>query len=139
MGTLASVRLRPRLTPLSSTLLTTASPSAPALVLTPSPRDLTPLPRAMLLMLMVTTDTTLASVRLRLTLLSCTLAMLATLTLPSMVLSPTLWPPPLLAMSTLPMLVSAPTISELLSLARLSHWLQYGCLHPTSRKALGTD
>merc|ERR1719228_2973001 len=99
-----------------------------------------PLPRAMLLMLtlvttLATTDTTLASVRLRPTLLSCTLAMLATLMLPSMALSPTLWPPPLLAMITLPMLVSAPTILELLSLARLSHWLQYGYLHQTSRKA----
>merc|ERR1712106_1075751 len=59
--------------------------------------------------------TTMASVRLRLTLLS---SMLDTHTPPSMVLSLMLLPPPLLDSSTLPMLGSAPTIWGLLFLAR---------------------
>merc|ERR1712098_951814 len=102
---------------------TPASHSAPALVLTQSPRDLMPPPRDMLLMPMATvsdtTDTTMASVMLMLTLLSCTLAMLDTpMPLPTE-LTPTLLLPPPLDSSTLPMLVSAPTTSELLFLAKL--------------------
>merc|ERR1712055_421585 len=97
--------------------------SAPALVLTPSPRDLMPPPRALLLMvmlltLMLPTDTTMASVKLRLTLLSSTLDMLDTLMLPRMELTPTLSLPPPLDLSTLPTLVSVLTTLELLSLAR---------------------
>merc|ERR1712098_90301 len=89
---------------------TPVSHSAPALVLTQSPRDLMPPPRDMLLTSVDTTDTTMASVMLMLTLLSCTLAMLDT---------PMLLLPPPLDSSTLPMLVSAPTTSELLFLAKL--------------------
>merc|ERR1712106_61946 len=97
----------------------TASHSAPALVLTRSPRDLTPPPRDLLLtMAMAMPVTTMASVRLRLTLLSSMLDMLATHTPLSMVLSPTLLPPPLLDSSTPPMSGSAPTIWGLLCLAR---------------------
>merc|ERR1739838_129393 len=85
---------------------------APALVLTRSPRDLTPPLRDLLLTTgMAMLDTTMASVRLRLTLLS------------SMLLSPTLLPPPLLDSSTLPTWGSAPTIWGLLFLARQSHLL----------------
>merc|ERR1711972_1192029 len=98
---------------------TTVSHSAPALVLTPSPRDLMPPPRDMLLTSVDTTDTTMASVMLMLTLLSCTLAMLDTPMPLPMELSPTLLLPPPLDSSTLPMLVSAPTTSELLFLAKL--------------------
>merc|ERR1719483_1764106 len=68
--------------------------------------------------------TTMASVRLRLTLLSC---MLDTHTPLSMVLSPMLLPPPLLDSSTPPMLGSAPTIWGLLFLARQSHLLSSAC------------
>merc|ERR1712121_130309 len=104
-------------TPLFSMVLTTVSHSAPALVLTQSPRDLMPPPRDMLLTSVDTTDTTLASVMLML--LSCTLAMLDT-PMPLLTeLTPTLLLPPPLDSSTLPMLVSAPTTSELLFLARL--------------------
>merc|ERR1711892_772325 len=99
--TLASVKPRLRLTPLSSTLPTTASHSAPALVLTRSPRDLTPPLRDLLL------TTAMAM-----------LDTLATHTPPSMVLSLMPLPPPLLDSSTLPMSGSAPTTSELLFLAR---------------------
>merc|ERR1712106_329569 len=123
--TLASVKPRLRLTPLSSTLPTTASHLAPALVLTRSPRDLTPPLRDLLLtMAMAMLVTTMASVRLRLTLLS---SMLDTHTPLSMVLSPTLLPPPLLDSSTLPILVSAPTIWGLLFLARQLHPLSSAC------------
>merc|ERR1712106_1215824 len=124
--TLANVKLRLRLTQLSSTLPTTASHSAPALVLTRSPRALTPPLRDLLLTTaMAMLDTTMASVRLRLklTLLSCMLDMLDTHTPLPMVLSPTLLLPPLLDSSTLPMLVSAPTIWGLLCLARQFHLL----------------
>merc|ERR1712106_22107 len=83
------------------------------------PRDLTPPPRDLLLTTaMAMLDTTMASVRLRLTLLSSMLDMLDTHTPPSMVLSLMLLPPPLLDSSTLPMLGSAPTIWGLLFLAR---------------------
>merc|ERR1712123_319975 len=126
--TLASVKPRLRLTLLSSTLPTTASHSAPALVLTRSPRDLTPPPRDLLLTTaMAMLVTTMASVRLRLTLLSCMLDMLDTHTPLPMVLSPTLLPPPLPDSSTLPMLVSAPTIWGLLCLARQFHLLSSAC------------
>merc|ERR1712098_96691 len=98
---------------------TPVSHSAPALVLTQSPRDLMPPPRDMLLTSVDTTDTTMASVMLMLTLLSCMLAMLDTPMPLPMELSPTLLLPPPLDSSTLPMLVSAPTTSELLFLAKL--------------------
>merc|ERR1719495_1784080 len=96
---------------------------APALVLTPSPRDLMPPPRAMLLMLMLLTlmlptDTTMASVKPRLTLLSSTLDMLDTLMLPPMELTPTASPPPMPDLFTLPTLVFVLTTLELPSLAR---------------------
>merc|ERR1712106_22814 len=71
--------------------------------------------------------TTMASVRLRLTQLSSILDMLDTHTPLSMVLSPTLLPPPLLDSSTLPMLDSAPTIWGLLFLARQFHLLSSAC------------
>merc|ERR1712106_102522 len=110
---------RLRLTPLSSTLPTTASHSAPALVLTRSPRDLTPPLRDLLLTTaMAMLVTTMASVRLRLTLLSSMLDMLDTHTPRPMVLSLMLLPPLLLDSSTPPTLVSAPTIWGLLFLAR---------------------
>merc|ERR1712106_626889 len=128
--TLASVKPRLRLTPLSSTLPTTASHSAPALVLTRSPRDLTlPLKDLLLTMAMAMLVTTMASVRLRLSLLSYMLDMLDTHTPLSMVLSPTLLPPPLPDLSTLPMWGSAPTISELLFLVK-----QLQCLKKTSSR-----
>merc|ERR1719470_592379 len=120
----ASVRLRLRLTPLFSMVLTMVSHSAPALVLTQSPRDLMRPPRDMLLMLildmvMATLDTT-ASVMLmlRLTPLFC---MLDTHMPLSMVLSPMLLLPPLPDSSTLPTLVSALTTLELLFLAKQFH------------------
>merc|ERR1712106_873500 len=72
-------------------------------------------------------DTTMASVRLRLTLLSSMLDMLVTHTPLSMVLSPMLLPPPLLDSSILPMSGSAPTIWGLLCLARQSHLLSSAC------------
>merc|ERR1719320_736264 len=62
--------------------------------------------------------TTMASVKLRLTLLSSMLAMLATPTLLPMELSPTLSLPPPPVSFTLPTLVCAPTTLELLFLAR---------------------
>merc|ERR1712064_59898 len=96
--------------------------SAPALVLTPSPRDLTSPPRAMLLMPMLDTlmptVTTMASVKLRLTLLSSMQDMLATPMLLPMELSPTPSLPPPPDSSTLPTLACAPTTLELLFLAR---------------------
>merc|ERR1712013_277582 len=77
----------------------------------------------MLLMPMLDTPmlpmvTTMASVKLRLTLLSSMLAMLATPTLLPMELSPTPSLPPPPVSSTLPTLVCAPTTLELLFLAR---------------------
>merc|ERR1719154_1029110 len=96
------------------------SHSAPALVLTQSPRDLMPLPRDMLLMLILAMPT-MASVMLRLTPLFCTLDMLDTHMPPSMVLSPMPLLPPPLDLSTLPTLVSAPTTLELLFLAKQFH------------------
>merc|ERR1712106_314415 len=126
--TLASVKPRLRLTQLSSTLPTTVSHLAPALVLTRSPRDLTPPPRDLLLtMAMAMLVTTMASVRLRLTLLSSMLDMLATHMPLPMVLSPMLLPPPLLDSSTPPTSGSAPTIWGLLFLARQSHLLSSAC------------
>merc|ERR1712008_443631 len=118
-------------TPLSSTLPTTASHSAPALVLTRSPRDLTPpLKDLLLTTAMAMLDTTMASVRLRLTLLSSMLDMLATHTPLPMVPSPMLLPPPLPDLSTLPMSDSAPTIWELLFLAK-----QIQCLKKNIKQA----
>merc|ERR1712123_477701 len=97
-------------------------------VLTPSPRDLTPPLRALLLITaMAMLVTTMASVRLRLTLLSSMLDMLDTHTPLPMVLSPMPLPPPLLDSSTLPMWGSAPTIWGLLFLARQSHLLSSAC------------
>merc|ERR1719470_294793 len=123
----ASVKLRLRLTPLFSMVLTMVSHSAPALVLTQSPRDLMLPPRDMLLMLildmvMAILDTT-ASVMLmlRLTPLFCMLDMLGTHMPLSMVLSPMLLLPPLPDLSTLPTLVSALTTLELLFLAKQFH------------------
>merc|ERR1712008_584195 len=115
-------------TPLSSTLPTTASHSAPALVLTRSPRDLTP-PLKDLLLTTATAMlvTTMASVRLRLTLLSSMLDMLDTHTPLPMVLSLMLSPPPLPDSSTPPILGSAPTIWGLLFLARKLHLLPSAC------------
>merc|ERR1712122_196640 len=123
LSTMASVRLRLRLIPLSCTvLMLLLFLSAPALVLTPLPRDLTSPPRAMLLMPMLDTlmptVTTTASVKLRLTLLSSMLAMLATPMLLPMELSPTPSLPPPPDSSTLPTLACAPTTLELLFLAR---------------------
>merc|ERR1719341_1601323 len=100
------------------------SHSAPALVLTQSPRDSMPPPRDMLLMLildmvMATLDTT-ASVMLMLTLLFCMPDMLDTHMPLSMVPSPMPLLPPLPDLSTPPTLDSAPTIWELLFLAKHS-------------------
>merc|ERR1711887_259458 len=97
--------------------------SAPALVSTWAPRDLMPPPRALLLMvmlltLMLPTDTTMASVKPRLTLLSSTLDMLDPLMLPPMELTPTPSLPPPLDLSTLPTSVFVLTTLELPSLAR---------------------
>merc|ERR1712008_244298 len=93
-----------------------------------SHRDLTPPLRALLLtMAMAMLVTTMASVRLRLTLLSSMLDMLDTHTPLSMVLSLMLLPPPLLDSSTPPMLDSAPTIWGLLFLARQFHLLCSAC------------
>merc|ERR1712038_783237 len=79
----------------------------------------------MLLTLMLPMDTTMASVKLRLTLLSSTLAMLDTLMLPPMELTPTPSPPPPLDLSTLPTLVFVLTTLELPSLARQHNTVQY--------------
>merc|ERR1712183_686673 len=104
----------PRLIPNFSMELTTVSHSAPALVLTQSPKDL-------LLMLMDTTDTdTMASVKLKLMPKFC---MPDTHMPLPMELSH--MPLPLLepVLSTLPMLVSASTTLELPFLAKHFHLL----------------
>merc|ERR1712202_121587 len=89
----------------------TVSHSAPALVLTQSPRDLTHPPKDLLPMLMDTTDMdTMASVKPRL--------------MPKFCMPDTHMPLPMEpVLSTLPMLVSASTTLELLFLAKHFHLL----------------
>merc|ERR1719452_308928 len=107
---LASVRLR--LTPSCSTLPTTASHSAPALVLTQSPRDLMPPPRDFPMPMAMPTMA-LVSVRL-MPMPMPRFLLLDTHMPPPMVPSPMLLLPPDSDSSTLLMLDSAPTTLELL-------------------------
>merc|ERR1712123_238381 len=119
MATMASAM--PRLIPNFSMELTTVSHSAPVLVLTQSPRDLTHPPKDLLPMLMDTTDMdTMASVKPRLMPKFC---MPDTHMPLPMELSPMPLPPLEPGLSTLPTLVSASTTLELPSLAKHFHLL----------------